>query len=131
MLKASSKIYQKYYDQIEKDGLMLLVEKTIEKFDFEGYRHFRRNNGYFTDTDIDIYKKVITDFIFELLKYRNGYCYSGHLCCKITKKKCEISYGESKLNYTTPLEFKFSTDISELRKEKIERLVKIGDKVQK
>jgi len=126
-LKAYNKVYQKYYDSIEKDGLSKIVKKTIEKFDFDGYRKFRRINGFYTNEDYD-YKLVITDYIMELFDCRDRYCYSAHLCCKLTKNKCEISYGKtihnfSTKNYEGPLRYQFSTSITELRKEKIKRLL--------
>ena len=123
-MKAYNSIYQDYYDFVEKDGLMPLVERTIEKFDFENYREFRKKEGMFVAEPLSKYKKIIIDHIFELLEHRGGYSYSGQLCCKLTKTKCEISYGLSDLEYNGPLEYQFSTDISELRKEKIERLIK-------
>lgn len=119
MMKANNILYQSYYDDIYKKGLMPLVEMTIDKFDFEGYYNFRDSIGYSALSD----REFVQDFIFELLSDGNAeYTYSGHLCCKLTKTICEISYGISE-NYRGPLENIVSTSVSELRMDKFKRLL--------
>jgi len=125
MLKANDKTYQKYYDRITEVGLMPLVEKTIKKFNISDYLKFREKQGYIRE------EKYIQDFIFELLashgkkfKENDGFVYSGQLCCKLTYRYCDISYGKrDTFNYVDPYENRTIVDIRELRKDKILRLI--------
>lgn len=121
-MKPYINIYQKYYNFINsRKNLKLLLENTINKFDFSAFLNMRKNEFNFIET-----KDEKIDLIYELANssYLNkSLIFSSCLCVYIDDFKCEISYGCNKTTYHNHYDTIVSTNINKIRNLKFKNIL--------